>query len=105
MAGDEAVAAARRYLEAVNRHDVDAMMAVLAPSYVHHWAAGDLDPAAVRSAISKYFVSFPDLQYDVVEILPLADGQSVVARWTMRGTHLGRAFGAAPTGRTFASRA
>jgi steroid delta-isomerase-like uncharacterized protein len=96
-------AAAGRYFEAINRHDVDAVSAWLAPGYVHHSGAGDLSPEMFLAQAKKYLASFPDFRYDVHEILPLADRHGVVVRWTMRGTHLGPAFGAAPTGKAFSS--
>jgi len=91
-----------RFLDAVNRHDLDAMAACQA-GYIHHSEAGDLDGASVHEATAKKCAAFPDLRYDVIEPMPLADGRSVVAQWTMRDTQLGRAFGAAPSGRTFES--
>ena len=101
--GDDAVTLAMRYFDALNRHDVEAVRAFLAPSYIHHSGAGDLNPERFEAQALKYLASFPDFRYDVHEILPLADGQSVVVRWAMRGTHLGPAFGAAPTGKAFSS--
>ncbi|HEY2887677.1 MAG TPA: ester cyclase [Candidatus Limnocylindrales bacterium] len=103
MSRDDVLALARAYFDAINRHDFEQVSASLAPTYVHHSGAGDLDPEAFLAQAAKYVASFPDFRYDVVEILPLADGHSVVARWTMLGTQLGVAFGAAPSGKPFRS--
>ena len=100
---DEVLALARQFVDAVNAHDIDAAAACLAPGYIHHSGAGDLDVEAFKVALGKYLTSFPDLRYDVQELAPLADGHGVVARWILRGTHLGRAFDADPTGKAWAT--
>ena len=41
-----------RFLDAVNRHDLDAMAACQA-GYIHHSEAGDLDGASVHEATAK----------------------------------------------------
>jgi hypothetical protein len=46
--GDDAVTLARRYFEAINGHDLQAVRAFRAPSYIHHSGAGDLDPARLE---------------------------------------------------------
>ena len=103
MVGQDVLTIARRYLDAINRHDMDAVLASLAPGYVHHSGAGDLDVAAFRKAAEAYVAAFPDFRYELHDLQALADGQGVVARWTMRGTHRGRIFGSDPTGKAFAS--
>jgi hypothetical protein len=41
--------------------------------------------------------AFPDRHYEVDQII--AEGDTVILRWTMTGTHLGPLFGRPPTGR------
>jgi steroid delta-isomerase-like uncharacterized protein len=49
--------------------------------------------AAIRSAV-------PDARYEVDDLI--AEGDRVVVRWTLRGTHRGAFGGIAPTGRPIA---
>jgi steroid delta-isomerase-like uncharacterized protein len=99
----EATAVARAYIDAANAGDADAMAALSAPGFVHHSGAGDLDVDGVREGLAYYRAAFPDLRYDLEELLLVAGGSAVVARWTMRGTHRGTFFGVEGTGRTFES--
>ena len=97
------MAIARAYLDAANAGDTDAMAELTAPGFIHHSGAGDLDVDGVREGFAYYKAAFPDLRYDLEQLLLVEGGSAVVARWTMRGTHRGEFFGVAGTGRTFAS--
>ena len=46
----------------------------------------------------KWRAAFPDLHFAIDEII--AEGDTVVARWTLTGTHRGPFLGVSPTGRT-----
>jgi len=103
MTVPDASTVVRAYVDAANAGDVDAMAALVAPGFVHHSGAGDLDIDGVREGLAYYRSAFPDFRYDVEEMLPVDSGDAIAARWTMRGTHRGEFFGVAGTGRTFAS--
>lgn len=49
-----------------------------------------------------FLTAFPDLKINVEGII--SDGDEVAIRWACQGTHLGVAFGIAPTGREVAFR-
>ena len=49
------------------------------------------------SARRKVREAFPDLHFEIEEMI--AEGDTVVARWTLTGTHTGPFLGVAPTGR------
>jgi len=49
--------------------------------------------------IAPFQVSFPDVHMEVIELI--AEGDTVVGRFTCSGTHLGDWLGYAPTGRRF----
>jgi steroid delta-isomerase-like uncharacterized protein len=103
MTAADATAVVRAYLAAVNAGDVEGFVALTAPGFIHHSGAGDLDSDGQREGFAYYKAAFPDLRYDLEELLLVEGGNAVVARWTMRGTHRGEFFGLAGTGRTFES--
>jgi predicted ester cyclase len=57
-----------------------------------------LAPAAKRW-IAPFRASFPDTRMEVIDLI--AEGETVVGRFTCSGTHLGEWNGHAPTGRRF----
>jgi predicted ester cyclase len=58
----------------------------------------ELAPAA-RRWMAPFRASFPDMRMEVVELI--AEGDTVVGRFTCSATHLGQWLGQAPTGRRF----
>jgi steroid delta-isomerase-like uncharacterized protein len=103
MPDPDPIAVLRRYIDAVNAGDLEAMAAEIGPGFVHHSGAGDLDFEGVKGGLTYYRTAFPDLIYDVEEMLVVDGGMAVVARWTIRGTHDGPFSGTGPTHRTIAS--
>lgn len=72
---------------------------VYAPDLVWHDPDRDIKGAEeARQFVSTYKTAFPDLQTTVEDVI--AEGDKVVTRWTVRGTHQGEVeeFGP-PTGR------
>ncbi|MBL8131654.1 MAG: ester cyclase [Anaerolineae bacterium] len=53
----------------------------------------------VKKSFAAYFSAFPDLQSKVEDLT--AEGDKVVCRLTVSGTHQGEYMGAAPTGKSF----
>ena len=51
MPDADPLALLRRYLDAVNAGDLDAMAAMTGPGFVHHSGAGDLDIDGVRRGL------------------------------------------------------
>ena len=60
--------------------------------------AAEIAPAAKRW-ITPFRASFPDVQMEILELI--AEGDTVVGRFTCSATHLGAWLGHAPTGRRF----
>jgi hypothetical protein len=54
---------------------------------------------AAKRWITPFRASFPDVHMELVELI--AEGDTVVARFTCSATHLGEWLGQAPTGRRF----
>lgn len=89
----------RRIFDAVNAHDVNAILEHYAADYVLHGA-----PAGIASGIAgagqlfaALFTAFPDAHVTLDELI--AEGDKVVSRITFRGTHQGPLMGMPPTGK------
>jgi predicted ester cyclase len=70
---------------------------LIATDYVGHLAIGDhYGPGGVRIEISAYRTAFPDLAVTLDDLL--ADGDKVIRRFTLQGTHHLPLLGIQPTG-------
>jgi steroid delta-isomerase-like uncharacterized protein len=102
MSTEENKAVVRRMLEAFNKGE-EACMAALeeycAPDYVYHGSGGfgDMDLAAMKQMTPAWYTAFPD-GHSAVEDL-IAEGDKVVSRITVRGTHQGEFMGVPATGK------
>ncbi|MBI4416774.1 MAG: ester cyclase [Euryarchaeota archaeon] len=56
-----------------------------------------MDPQAFRALREGFFAALPDFTFRIEE--QVAEGNTVVTRLTLAGTHEGRGFGLPPTGR------
>jgi steroid delta-isomerase-like uncharacterized protein len=92
----------RRYFALWNDPDLsklDELDDILAPDIVDH-AAGPTEPkgvAGLRATFTRWRTAFPDFVASIDD--QIAEGDKVVTRWTLRGTHLGEYAGLAPSGR------
>jgi steroid delta-isomerase-like uncharacterized protein len=96
---EENKAVARRSWELVGQHNPELLEEVYAADVV--WHEPDQDVQGLEEAkqfYSMYLSAFPDLNVTVEDVL--AEGDKVVSRYTVRGTHQGEIeeFGP-PTGR------
>lgn len=91
--------ARRFYEEAINKHNLDAAYEFFASNFVDHNPGPDQAPGleGVKQAFDVFFKAFPDLRVSVEE--QLAEGDKVVSRITVRGTHRGEFMEIAPTGK------
>ena len=93
-------AVVRRAFEEVAMGDMATVDEIIAPEFVRHDLAGGPDtagPEGVKRLIAGLRAAFPDLQTTIEDIF--ADGEKVVVRFSVRGTHSGPFMGIAPTGR------
>jgi steroid delta-isomerase-like uncharacterized protein len=101
MAAEDLKAMVRRELEEVyGAGNFDVVDEIVSSSYVGHDSAIPeplRGPAAVKDAAAGYRAAFPDLRLTIEE--QIVEGETVVTRWTARGTHQGELFGIAPTGK------
>ena len=91
--------ARRLFEEAFSKGNFAVVDEVVAPNYTGSdptVPGGIHGPAGLKQFMSSYRSAFPDLQFTINEIL--ATGDTVVARWTGTGTHLGLFNGIPPTG-------
>jgi steroid delta-isomerase-like uncharacterized protein len=93
----------RRLFEEVwNKGQVSVADELLTATYAHHDSSTpDLGrgPESEKKRVTLYRNAFPDLRLTIENIL--AEGETVVARWSCRGTHKGDLNGIAPTGKQF----
>ena len=88
----------RQWIEAWNKHDLDAAEQLLVPDYVRHDAnLPDISgPAAQREFMAGVFSAFPDFELRVEQLI--AQDDLVAARLSLRGTHRGEFSGVSATG-------
>jgi len=76
---------------------------LIASTYLHHDdSTPDLGkgPESEKKRVNLYRNAFHDFRLSIEDLL--ADGETVVARWSCRGVHKGELNGIAPTGKQFA---
>jgi steroid delta-isomerase-like uncharacterized protein len=89
----------RRLIEEVhNRGRTDLLAELVAADHVGHDPLGDhYGREGLRIVVAEYRAAFPDLRVTVEDLV--TDGNKVVHRFTLRGTHAGPFLGIPPTGR------
>src|SRR5205085_1574082 len=73
--------------------DLAGMLELCAPNYVSHGTGvvPDMDLAGWRQLTAAVWTAFPDLHATVEDVI--AEGDKVVRRFTLRGTHQGEFMG------------
>jgi steroid delta-isomerase-like uncharacterized protein len=98
MSSEENKAIERRFKEAVwDRHDPDAADEFVDPDVEEHnslLGAGH-GREGYKRVMRMAFSAFPDAELTHEDLI--AEGDKVVERWTMRGTHRGEFMGVPPT--------
>jgi steroid delta-isomerase-like uncharacterized protein len=99
MSTEENKAVVRRYIEEWNKQNPAGVEELVALEWVAHGTPPGISPdlAGLRQAFPAFFTAFPDLHFVVEDLI--AEGDKVVARVTMRGTHHGDFMGIPPTGK------
>jgi steroid delta-isomerase-like uncharacterized protein len=89
----------RLYDEAINSGNFNIVQEAIANNYVYH-SPGVPEfrgPDGCKELITMYRTAFSDLHLEVDELI--AEGDTVVVRWTARGTHDGEFMGIPATGK------
>jgi steroid delta-isomerase-like uncharacterized protein len=93
----------RRLFEEVwNKGNLQVTDELFTPNYAQHDASTPdvgRGPDSEKKRATLYRTAFPDIRLTVEDII--AEGETVVARWSCRGTHKGDLNGIAPTGKQF----
>ncbi len=90
----------RSFEELWNKGNLSLADELFTPNYEHHDASSPdfgRGPESEKKRAALYRTAFPDLQLTIEDII--AEGQTVMARWSCRGTHKGDLSGIAPTGK------
>ena len=91
----------RRLFEEVwNKGNVAVADELFAPTYTHHNSSTPdvgRGPESEKKRATLYRNAFSDMRLTIEDLV--ADGETVVARWSCRGTHKGELNGIAPTGK------
>jgi predicted ester cyclase len=88
----------RFYEEIVNQKNLTALDQFVAPNAVNHTVPSGF-PQGPSQFLGLHFNAFPDLKVTVEDLL--ADGDKVVARVSILGTHQGALMAVSPTGKPF----
>ncbi len=82
-----------------NRGELALADELVSAEFLNHEAPPEAPrgPAGLRFMVTMLRTAFPDLQYDTEELI--AEDDKVMARTTLRGTHLGTFMGIPATGR------
>ena len=90
----------RRYNDdVINQGNLDLVDELFTPDYVDHTPPGpDLQGRdGIRQFVTMLRSAFPDAHFTVED--RIVEGNTLVARWTMRGTHQGEFAGVPATGK------
>ncbi len=84
--------------ETINKKNLDVLDTLVAEDFVEHVPFPGQGPGreGLRQAFVTLLAGFPDMRWTVEE--QIAEGEKVVTRFTMSGTHQGVFLGMAPTG-------
>ncbi len=88
-------------MEQGNKGNLDAVDELFAPGFISHTAAmGEMRGLeSYKSFVTMTRTAFPDLHFTVED--QIAEGDKVMTRYTIHGTHQGEMMGIPPTGKSF----
>lgn len=93
----------RRLFEEVwNKGNLPVAEELFAQNYSHHDSSTPdfgRGPESEKKRVTLYRTAFPDVRLTVEDMI--AEGETVTARWSCKGTHRGDLNGIAPTGKQF----
>ena len=91
----------RRFItEVLSGRNVGLADELMAPNYVNRMTGADL--AGMKGMLAGMKAALPDSRMEIEDLV--AEGDAVVARFTMQATHAGSLMGESPTGKKFSVR-
>lgn len=79
----------------LNKHNLDGVLKnCAADAKFHGWEPQTLDAKGYRNAMAEILAAFPDAKFVISDVI--ADGDKVVVRHQLEGTHTGAAFKGVP---------
>jgi predicted ester cyclase len=89
-------AAFRYMIEETDKGNYDAWDEVCSPDYISHWGEISWNLEEHKQANRPLLVAFPDINHEINSLI--AQGDRIIARLTLTGTHEGDYMGIPPTG-------
>ncbi len=105
MSAEENKAIVRRFWGVWEEGNIDLVDELLAPDYINHTPASPdqpTGPEGVKGVVAMFRSAIPDLRVVVEDLI--AEGDKVVVRYALEGTHDGELFGVPPTGQRLSIR-
>ncbi len=75
----------RRLMDTLNKHDSSIITELYPDCLYHSPVTGELRGEALRNFVTSMLAAFPDCQWTIHD--QLAEGDKVVTRWSLTGTH------------------
>jgi len=103
MTEQNKTAVRRLFDELWNKGNLPVADELIAPTYTpHDTSTPDVGrgPEGEKKRVTHYRTAFPDMRLTIEDII--AEGETVIARWSCRGQHKGELNGIAPTGKQVA---
>lgn len=89
----------RHFVDEVNKAHFDALDELVVSDYVDHNAFSGQEPGreGLKKAYAMFVAAFPDVYFELEDLI--AEGDKVVGRGVISGTHNGEFFGIPPSGK------
>ena len=84
-------------LKLIDERNLDEAFELYALDYIYHGPGGDVINGrdGIRNLWNMFLVGFPDLHSTVEDVI--SEGDKLVLRWRIKGTHTGEFMGVAPS--------
>lgn len=99
MSAEENKVLVRRWIEELDKGNMTIIDHLISTDCVVHYPGGIdvLGPEGFKESSTPFRTAFPDLKHVIEDMI--AEGDKVVSRYKIPGTHKGEFMGIAPTGR------